>query len=83
MIGFGPRFGVIRSATWAAMASPSRSGSVATKISFASLAALFSSAIVFSLPAIGSSWISKAFSGSTPSFFSGRSMMWPTVARTL
>ena len=77
-----PRFGVICVATCAAIASPSRSGSVAISTSLLSFAALFSSAIVFSFPGIGTRSGVKPFSTSMPSFFSGRSMMWPTVART-
>jgi hypothetical protein len=77
-----PRFGRTWSATCWAIASPSRSGSVAIRTSRASLAALLRSAIVFSLPGIGTSSGSKPPSTSMPSFFSGRSMMWPTVAFT-
>ena len=50
--------------------------------SFEFFAAILRSAIVFSLPGIGTSSGSKPFSMSMPSFFSGRSMMWPTVAFT-
>ena len=47
-----------------------------------SVAALFRSAIVFSLPGIGTRSGMNPCSTSIPSFFSGRSMMCPTVART-
>ena len=63
------------------MASPSRSGSVASRISSAPLAAAFSSWTTFSLPGTTSyvSW--KPFSMSIPSFF-GRSLMCPFEAMT-
>ncbi len=78
-----PRFGFNCSATCHAIASPSRSGSVAISTSLLVFAALFSSAIVFSLPGMGTRSGSNPCSMSMPSFFCGRSMMWPTVARTL
>src|SRR5579859_5724518 len=64
-----------------AIASPSRSGSVASSTSSALSAACLSSWTTFSFPGTTSyvSW--KPFSMSTPSFF-GRSLMCPFDART-
>jgi len=68
-----PFFDLICCATCHAIASPSRSGSVARKISLESRAADFRSATVFSLPGIVTYSGSKPFSMSIPIFFSGRS----------
>src|SRR5881394_1942051 len=51
-------------------------------MAFAVFAALLSSAMVFSFPGIGTRSGLNPFSTSMPSFFSGRSMMCPTVALT-
>src|SRR6185312_12605203 len=70
------------SATCQAMASPSRSGSVARKTRSAILAALFNSASVFSLPGTVTYVGLKPCSTSMPNPFSGKSRTCPTVART-
>ena len=62
------------------MASPSRSGSGARKILSAFLAAVFNSCKILPLPLIVMYSGSKLFSISTPSFFLGRSLRWPTEA---
>ena len=74
--------GLMASSRCQLMASPSRSGSVASTSSSAVLAAARSSLTTFSLAGLisYSSW--KPFSMSTPSFL-GRSRMWPTEAITL
>ena len=70
-------------ATCQAMASPSRSGSVATKMSSASLAAL--RIWVMTLPFPRMVWYLgwKSFSTSMARSFSGRSRMCPMQASTL
>src|SRR5215475_11981081 len=65
------------------MASPSRSGSVATYTVSADFAASLISLTTFSLPGITSYVGSKLFSMSTPRPFFGKSLMWPTDAMTL
>ena len=65
------------------MASPSRSGSVAMKISSAPFAASFSSLRTFLRLAITSYDGSKSSSMSTPSLLLGRSRTWPIEAMTL
>ncbi len=74
--------GLMASSRCQLMASPSRSGSVASTSSSAVLAAARSSLTTFSLAGLisYSSW--KPFSMSTPSL-RGRSRMWPTEAMTL
>ena len=74
--------GLMASSRCQLMASPSRSGSVASTSSVAVLAAVRSSRTTFSLAGLisYSSW--NPFSMSTPSF-RGRSRMWPTDAMTL
>ena len=74
--------GLMASSRCQLMASPSRSGSVASTSSEADLAAARSSRTTFSLAGLisYSSW--KPFSMSTPSL-RGRSRMWPTEAMTL
>ena len=66
-----------------AMASPSRSGSVAMNTARADFAAALRSATVFSLPGMVTYSGSKPSSRSMPSVFVGRSRMCPTVALTL
>ena len=78
----GAFFPLICCSTCHAIASPSRSGSVAMNTAFAVFAALLSSATVFSLPGIVTYCGSKPCSVSMPMFFTGRSRMWPTVAFT-
>ena len=65
------------------MASPSRSGSVASSTFDADCASFFSSLIVSALPLILMYSGSKLFSMSTPSLLLGRSLMCPTEAITL
>ncbi len=69
--------------TCQAMASPSRSGSVAIRMRATSLAAFFSSWIAFALPLTVTNFGLKSSSTSTPSSRSGRSRMCPTVAFTV
>ena len=71
------------SLTCQAIASPSRSGSVAIRIRSASFAALLSSAIAFCLPLTVVNFGANCPSTSTPSSRSGKSRMWPTVAFTV
>ncbi len=71
----------IWSATCQAIASPSRSGSVARKMVEAVLAAFFSSERVFVFPWMVTYFGSNPCSTSMPSFL-GRSRTWPTVAFT-
>src|SRR5215207_8268287 len=70
------------SATCQAMASPSRSGSVARYMVEAVLAAFLSSDSVLVLPLMVTYLGSKSRSTSTPSSRVGRSRRWPTVAFT-
>src|SRR5205807_4953707 len=69
--------------TCQAMASPSRSGSVASSTRSAFLAAAFSSVTTFCLPLMTSYSGSNPCSMSTPILDLGRSMMWPTEAFTV
>ena len=71
------------SATCQAIASPSRSGSVAIKTRSAPLAAFLISDRVFVLPLMVTYLGRKPFSTSTPSSRFGRSRTWPTVAFTV
>ena len=78
------RFGSVRyCSTCHPIASPSRSSSVAMKISRAPLAIFFRSPRMSSFPSIVTYSGSKPCSMSIPSFFAGRSRTWPTVARTV
>ena len=65
-----------------AIASPSRSGSVARKTRSACCAARLISERTFALPLMTSYSGVKPFSTSTPIFDFGRSFTWPTEART-
>ena len=71
------------SATCQPIASPSRSGSVATKTSDTFCAASFSSLRTFLRLAMGSYTGTKPSSTSTPSLLFGRSRMCPIEAMTL
>ncbi len=64
------------------MASPSRSGSVASRTLSLFLAAAFSFLIRSSLPLMFSYTGAKSWSTSTPSLLLGRSRMWPMEAIT-
>ena len=64
------------------MASPSRSGSVASRIRSAFLAAFLMSATTLVLSRMTTYWGSNPCSTSTPSLDLGRSMMCPTEAST-
>src|SRR5688500_3890789 len=75
--------GPICSATCQAIASPSRSGSVARKTRLAAFAAFLISETVWVLPLMVTySGVNVFPSISTPSFRVGRSRTWPTVAFT-
>ncbi len=65
-----------------AIASPSRSGSVAMKTRSAFLAARLMSERTLALPLMTSYWGRKPFSTSTPIFDLGKSFTWPTDAFT-
>jgi hypothetical protein len=65
------------------MASPSRSGSVAMKISRAPLAIFLRSVRMSSFPSIVTYSGAKPLSMSMPSFLAGKSRTCPTVARTV
>ncbi len=70
-------------ATCQAIASPSRSGSVAISTRDDALAAFLISARVFAFSLIVTYFGVKPFSTSTPSSRLGRSRTWPTVAFTV